>query len=96
MELYEKKAQLFNDFNDNSLTENSVEVNDKLSRELKLHHTDIVNSYDKLHKKVAEMRSKPFSNEKVENLWHLVNVCVLLYFFIFYDWSRFDDCYATV
>ncbi|VDK70705.1 unnamed protein product [Litomosoides sigmodontis] len=71
MELYEQKVQLFNEFNDNTLIENPFEVSDKLNRELKIHHNDIMDSYDKLHQKLAQVPQKIFSNEKVENLWHL-------------------------
>ncbi|CAG9529652.1 unnamed protein product [Cercopithifilaria johnstoni] len=71
MELYEQKVQLFNEFDDNTLIENPFEVSDKLNRELKVHHNDIMDSYDKLHQKVALVSQKIFSNEKVENLWHL-------------------------
>lgn len=72
MELYEQKVQLFNEFSDNTLIENPFEASDKLNRELKVHHNDIMDSYDKLYQKVAQVPQKIFSNEKVENLWHLV------------------------
>lgn len=78
MKLYEQKAQLFNEFNDNTLIENSFEMSDKLSRELKVHHNNIMDSYDKLHQKVAQMSQKVFSNEKVENLWQLVGIYTLV------------------
>ncbi|KAL3985826.1 Alpha-2-macroglobulin RAP C-terminal domain family protein [Acanthocheilonema viteae] len=71
MELYEQKVKLFNEFNDNTLNENPFEISDKLNRELKVHHNDIMDSYDKLHQKVAQASQKIFSSEKVENLWNL-------------------------
>ncbi|KAK6108812.1 Alpha-2-macroglobulin RAP C-terminal domain family protein [Brugia pahangi] len=71
MALYEEKVQLFNELNDNTLTENSFEMSDKLNRELKVHHNNIINSYDKLHQKILQVSRKVFNNEKVENLWHL-------------------------
>ncbi|EFO27134.1 hypothetical protein LOAG_01354 [Loa loa] len=71
MELYEQKVQLFSEFNDNSLIGNSFEMNDKLNRELKVYHSNLMDSYDKLHQKVVKVSQKVFSNEKVTNLWHL-------------------------
>ncbi|EJW77350.1 hypothetical protein WUBG_11740 [Wuchereria bancrofti] len=71
MEFYEQKMQLFNELNDNTLTENSFEMSDKLNRELKVYHNNIMDSYDKLHRKISQVSRKVFSNEKVENLWHL-------------------------
>ncbi|VDP12381.1 unnamed protein product [Onchocerca flexuosa] len=68
---YEQKVQQFNEFNDNTLIENSFETNDRLNRELKVYHSNIMDSYEKLHQKVAQMSEKVFNNEKVENLWHL-------------------------
>ncbi|VDK73944.1 unnamed protein product, partial [Onchocerca ochengi] len=68
---YEQKVQQFNEFSDNVLIENSFETNDRLNRELKVHHSNIMDSYEKLHQKVVQMSQKMFNNEKVENLWHL-------------------------
>ncbi|KAM3716885.1 Alpha-2-macroglobulin receptor-associated protein [Dirofilaria immitis] len=68
---YEQKVQLFSEFNGNTLTENSFEMNDRLNRELKVNNNDILDSYDKLHQKVTQMSRKTFIDEKVENLWHL-------------------------
>uniref|UniRef100_A0A0R3S2K1 Alpha-2-MRAP_C domain-containing protein n=1 Tax=Elaeophora elaphi TaxID=1147741 RepID=A0A0R3S2K1_9BILA len=63
--------QLFNKFNGNTLNGNSFEMSDKLNRELKMYHNNLIDSYDKLHRKVAQISEKVFNNEKVQNLWHL-------------------------
>lgn len=81
MALYEEKVQLFNELNDNTLTENSFEMSDKLNRELKVHHNNIINSYDKLHQKILQVSRKVFNNEKVENLWHLVSYFLAFFYF---------------
>ncbi|MCP9264618.1 Alpha-2-macroglobulin receptor-associated protein [Dirofilaria immitis] len=51
---YEQKVQLFSEFNGNTLTENSFEMNDRLNRELKVNNNDILDSYDKLHQKALQ------------------------------------------
>uniref|UniRef100_A0A915PTY5 Alpha-2-macroglobulin RAP C-terminal domain-containing protein n=1 Tax=Setaria digitata TaxID=48799 RepID=A0A915PTY5_9BILA len=71
VEIYDDKVRLFNEFNNNAVVENSFEMKDKLSRELKVHHNNIMDSYDVLQEKVKKMSQKVFSSEKVENLWHL-------------------------
>lgn len=78
MELYHQKVSQFNELHDNALDEYAFETNERLNRELKEHHSSIMDSYDKLQQKVSQMSQKVFNNEKVETLWRLVSIFVTL------------------